>query len=125
MFYFFNYRQVVDGVEKWYRVHVLAAAFTDMDELSGVVIAVMDVDKQVKSEISQKEAIEDALEQAEKANRAKSTFLSNMSHDIRTPMNAIIGFTTLAKTHIENKDNVENYLDKILSAGSHLIKYHL
>ena len=121
LFYFFNYRQVTEGVEKWYRVHVLAAAFSEAGEVSRVAIAVMDVDKQVKTEISQKEALEDALMQAEQANQAKSTFLSNMSHDIRTPMNAIIGFTALAKTHIEDKESVRNYLEKILSAGNHLL----
>lgn len=121
LFYFFNYRQVTEGVEKWYRVHVLAAAFSERDEVSRVAVAVMDVDKQVKTEISQKEALEDALMQAEQANQAKSTFLSNMSHDIRTPMNAIIGFTTLAKNHIEDRERVENYLEKILSAGNHLL----
>lgn len=121
LFYFFNYRQVVDGVEKWYRMHILAASFNVDDEVSHVVLAVMDVDKQVKTEISQKAAIEQALIQAEKANQAKSNFLSNMSHDIRTPMNAIIGFTTLAQTHMDQKEQVEGYLEKIHSASQHLL----
>ena len=121
LFYFFNYRQVVNGVEKWYRMHVIAASFNTEEELSHVVMAVMDVDKQVKNEISQKEAIEQALVQAEKANKAKSNFLSNMSHDIRTPMNAIIGFTNLAQSHAESKEEVMGYLEKIKSASSHLL----
>ena len=55
------------------------------------------------------------------ANQAKSTFLSNMSHDIRTPMNAIIGFTTLAVSNIDNKKMVRDYLGKILSSSNHLL----
>ena len=58
---------------------------------------------------------------AEEANKAKSTFLSNMSHDIRTPMNAIIGFTTLAASNIDNQEKVKDYLSKILSSSNHLL----
>ncbi|MGN0426481.1 MAG: response regulator [Agathobacter sp.] len=67
------------------------------------------------------QALEDAVKAAESANRAKSTFLSNMSHDIRTPMNAIIGFSTLAIANIENSEKVKDYLAKILSSGNHLL----
>ena len=59
--------------------------------------------------------------QAEKANAAKSEFLFNMSHDIRTPMNAIIGFTTLAVSNIDDKERVRDYLGKILSSSNHLL----
>ena len=59
--------------------------------------------------------------QAQHANKAKSTFLSNMSHDIRTPMNAIIGFTTIAVSHIDNKDQVRECLQKVLSSSNHLL----
>ena len=62
-----------------------------------------------------------AVEKAESANRAKSTFLSNMSHDIRTPMNAIIGFTTLAISNIDDKDRVKDYLTKTLASSNHLL----
>ena len=60
-------------------------------------------------------------EQAQAASRAKSVFLSNMSHDIRTPMNAIIGFTTLAVSNIDNKEKVRDYLGKILASSNHLL----
>ncbi|MCF2680080.1 response regulator [Faecalicatena contorta] len=66
-------------------------------------------------------AAEDALRAAEAANRSKSTFLSNMSHDIRTPMNAVIGFATLAAANVDNTEKVKDYLAKILSAGNHLL----
>ena len=62
-----------------------------------------------------------AVEKAESANRAKSTFLSNMSHDIRTPMNAIIGFTTLALSNIDDKERVKDYLAKTLASSNHLL----
>ena len=62
-----------------------------------------------------------AVEKAESANRAKSTFLSNMSHDIRTPMNAIIGFTTLALSNIDDAERVKDYLGKTLASSNHLL----
>ena len=65
--------------------------------------------------------LEERLHKAEAAERAKTVFLSNMSHDIRTPMNAIIGFTTLAETNIDNKERVQEYLAKILSSSNHLL----
>ena len=67
------------------------------------------------------QALSDAVAAAETANRAKSTFLSNMSHDIRTPMNAIIGFTTLAISNIDDTERVKDYLGKILASSNHLL----
>ncbi len=65
--------------------------------------------------------LEEKLVKAEAAERAKTTFLSNMSHDIRTPMNAILGYTALAETNINDKEKVQDYLAKILSSGNHLL----
>ena len=65
--------------------------------------------------------LEVALLRAESANSAKTTFLNNMSHDIRTPMNAIIGFTSLAASHINNKEKVKEYLSKISTSSEHLL----
>ena len=70
---------------------------------------------------SSKEALSDALIAAEHANRAKTTFLNNMSHDIRTPMNAIVGFTALAASHIDNTEQVKDYLGKISVSSQHLL----
>jgi signal transduction histidine kinase/CheY-like chemotaxis protein len=66
-------------------------------------------------------ALSDALRVAENANRAKTVFLNNMSHDIRTPMNAIIGFTALAESNIDNKQQVKDYLGKISTSSGHLL----
>ena len=69
----------------------------------------------------QHQQLEEAVEQAQSANRAKTAFLTNMSHDIRTPMNAIIGFTTLADSHIDHPEEVRDYLQKISVSSSHLL----
>ncbi|MBO7703368.1 MAG: response regulator [Solobacterium sp.] len=68
-----------------------------------------------------KEALSNALAAAEHANKAKTTFLNNMSHDIRTPMNAIVGFTALAAAHIDNREQVQDYLSKISVSSQHLL----
>ena len=121
LFYSFNYRQMAGGVEKWFRMHVIVASYSPDGKVTHVVLAIMDVDNEIKRDIQQKEAVEQALVAAENANKAKSRFLSNMSHDIRTPMNAITGFANLAQTHIEDKNLVKDYLDKIQSASKHLL----
>ncbi|MGN0654628.1 MAG: response regulator [Oscillospiraceae bacterium] len=78
--------------------------------------------KQAEARLSEaKRNLEDALAAAQQASNAKTAFLTNMSHDIRTPMNAIIGFTTLATTHIDNKEQVKDYLDKITTSSNHLL----
>ena len=68
-----------------------------------------------------REALSKALDAAENANRAKTTFLNNMSHDIRTPMNAIVGFTELASTHADDKEKVRDYLGQISVSSQHLL----
>ena len=69
----------------------------------------------------QSEELANALEAAESASRAKTDFLNNMSHDIRTPMNAIVGFTSLASMHIDDKEQVQDYLAKISVSSQHLL----
>lgn len=121
LFYSFNYRQIVGETEKWFRMHVIVASYSPGGKVTHVVLAIMDVDKQIRNDIQQKQVVEEALIVAENANKAKSRFLSNMSHDIRTPMNAIIGFANLAQVHIDNRILVKDYLDKIQSASAHLL----
>ena len=86
-----------------------------------VMVVSKDITEQVRKQREQTQALQDALMQAQRANQAKTTFLSNMSHDIRTPMNAIIGFTTIAVSHLDNKDQVRDCLQKVLSSSNHLL----
>ena len=79
-------------------------------------------EQEYKKSLEQKNAaLELAVQRETKANLAKREFLFNMSHDIRTPMNAIIGFTALAQTHIDDRDQVEDYLKKISVSSQHLL----
>ena len=80
-----------------------------------------DVTDMLAAERHTKETLERALELAEEANKAKSDFLSTMSHDIRTPMNAIIGMTTLAEVHLDNREKVLDCLKKISVSSKHLL----
>ncbi len=94
------------------------------DEDTGDLIAMVvsrDITEQVAKQREQTQALQDALMQAQHANQAKTTFLSNMSHDIRTPMNAIIGFATIAASHMERTEQVRDCLQKILSSSNHLL----
>ena len=86
-----------------------------------VLVVSKDITEQVREQREHTRALQDALMQAQRANSAKTTFLNNMSHDIRTPMNAIIGFTTLAVSHIDNRGQVEDCLHKVLSSSNHLL----
>ena len=79
------------------------------------------IDEVIRKEQEQKAVLTEALEQAQYANKSKTTFLNSMSHDIRTPMNAIIGFTSLAEKHLDEKEQVHDYLGKIMTSGNHLL----
>lgn len=85
------------------------------------VMGVHSTDAETRKEMAQRQLLESALEQANRANKAKSTFLSNMSHDMRTPLNAIVGFTNLSIAHIDDRAQVDDYLGKIMSSGKHLL----
>ena len=80
-----------------------------------------DVTEIVRADQEKQKALSDALIAAEHANRAKTTFLNNMSHDIRTPMNAIVGFTALAASHMDHPEQVKDYLHKIAVSSQHLL----
>ena len=96
---------------------------TQEDDTEDIIVMVVtkDITEQVRKQIEQTQALQEALMQAQHANRAKSTFLSNMSHDIRTPMNAVIGFATIAVNHIDNRAQVKDCLHKVLSSSNHLL----
>ena len=117
--HFINYRVSCDKEEKYFQIKAVKVG-SDID-CFGIVLGIRSVDEEIREEMENRAILENALQQANRANKAKSVFLSNMSHDIRTPMNAIVGFTTLALTHIDNKEHVEGYLRKIISSGNHLL----
>jgi len=114
-----NYRIHVDGEIKYFQIKVVRAG--TWSQTHGIVLGIHSVDEEIRNEMEKNTLLEDALLQANQASKAKSVFLSNMSHDIRTPMNAIVGFTTLALTHIDKKEQVEEYLKKIMTSGNHLL----
>ena len=109
-----EYVHLETGERRWF--HIVAMG-SEVEGRTKHILVISDrtADKQVN------QALSDAVAAAETANRAKSTFLSNMSHDIRTPMNAIIGFTTLALSNIDDKDRVKDYLTKTLASSNHLL----
>ena len=109
-----EYGHLETGERRWF--HIVAMG-SEVEGRTKHILVMSDrtADKQVN------QALSDAVAAAETANRAKSTFLSNMSHDIRTPMNAIIGFTTLALSNIDDKDRVKDYLAKTLASSNHLL----
>ncbi len=96
---------------------------TEDDDTGDVwaLAVVKDITEHVIKQREQTQALQEALQQAQHANIAKTTFLSNMSHDIRTPMNAIIGFATIAVSHMDNMEQVRDCLRKILSSSNHLL----
>lgn len=91
------------------------------DEGFVVVVGTRNVDDLIKKERQQEMALQAAFDAAEAANKAKTDFLSNMSHDIRTPMNGIIGMTAIAAAHIDDRERVKDSLQKIAQASKHLL----
>lgn len=100
------------------------AVYLSQDDFTGDLMALAvarDITNLILKHRSQTKALQDALMLAQHANEAKTTFLSNMSHDIRTPMNAIIGFATIAASHLDNREQVRDCLQKVLSSSNHLL----
>ncbi|MCM1040305.1 MAG: response regulator [Ruminococcus sp.] len=111
---------VPGGVQMCVRQSFLMTRDEQSEDIMVMVVS-RDITTQVQKQREQTQALQDALLQAQHANNAKTTFLSNMSHDIRTPMNAIIGFATIAVSHIDNKSQVLDSLQKVLSSSNHLL----
>lgn len=117
--YYVNYR-ILEGQESRYLQLRIADVSKD-DQVSRIVLGTRQVDDEIRHEIEQKKLFENALQQAKLANITKNTFLSNMSHDIRTPLNAITGYTTLAKNHGDDPAKVQEYLEKIEMSADQLL----
>ena len=109
-----------DGGYLYHQLRFLALR-DENEKLMGMVAGLRNSDAEVREEFSIREELKNAKIAAESANQAKSTFLFNMSHDIRTPMNAIIGFTDIAQKHLDEKDRVRDSLEKVRMSGNHLL----
>lgn len=108
---------------RWFRAAGKLSRREDGTPISyiGIFVDITESKRMDREFREQKRMLEDALKQAQRSNRAKTVFLNNMSHDIRTPMNAIIGFTDLAVSRIDNKEVVADYLSKIKTSSRHLL----
>lgn len=110
-----------EGNGRWHRLEI-ACLERENGVASKVLLAEQDISDIKREELSRQDELLRAMETAREASRAKSTFLFNMSHDIRTPMNAIIGFTDLARTHVNDREAVLNDLQKIRSSSDVLLR---
>ena len=112
--YTVNYRSIKQGVRHFQCVYHRL----DKDR---IIAGFRNVDAIVAQEQRHRQIIEDALRQAERASKAKTAFLNSMSHDIRTPLNAIMGFTQMAAASLEDREKITRCLDKIKISSEHLL----
>ena len=141
--YSFIYRRLCGGKYLWYRMNIILSSMAEDGRAEHVVVAFMDVDEETRREAAYqkkleqtnrdlmasleqesryKEALKKAYDTAMQANKAKSDFLSNMSHDMRTPMNGIIGMTAIALENIGNTAKAKECLVKIEMASAYLLQ---
>ena len=114
-----RFRRILEGVSTYYEMNTIK--ITDKDGNVTFVMGMRDVDNRIKKERQQEAALQKAYVAAEAANKAKTDFLFNMSHDIRTPMNAIIGFTDLLEKHLDDEALMRNYIAKIKTSNEVLL----
>ncbi len=111
-----NYRTLIDGETHYYRYR-----FVRLEGSNQIIAGFQNIDSIIEGEKQKKETLAKALVAANQSNQAKTTFLNSVSHDIRTPLNAITGFTALAMNHLHDPDMVKNYLGKVTVASNHLL----
>ncbi len=119
----FEYRMIPDGNNRraWIRASIVLAETTSDGRPKRALYVAQDVTESKLKEEQEQQALREACEAANYANAAKSDFMSRMSHDIRTPMNAIIGMTAIAGKYLEDKERVEDCLRKITVSSRHLL----
>ena len=119
----FEYRMLPDGNHRraWIRASIVLAETTGDGRPKRALYVAQDVTESKLREEQERQALREACEAANYANAAKSDFMSRMSHDIRTPMNAIIGMTAIAGKYLDDKERVEDCLRKITVSGKHLL----
>lgn len=118
--YYVNYRISVENTVQFLQLRIIEVG--DGDHISQVVMGCRRIDEEILREMEQKQLLEDALNQANATIVAKNTFLSNMSHDMRTPLNAIFGFASIAKANIDDQQLTRSYLDRIEESGHQLLE---
>ncbi len=118
--YYVNYRISVENTVQFLQLRIIEVG--DGDHISQVVMGCRRIDEEILREMEQKQLLEDALNRANAAIVAKNTFLSNMSHDMRTPLNAIFGFASIAKANIDDQQLTRSYLDRIEESGHQLLE---
>lgn len=105
----------------WIQISVICLERNSEDTAESVLLAIQDVTEIKRQELAAREALEDAYLAADQASKAKSDFLNSMSHDIRTPMNSIMGLTAIAAMHIDDTERVKDCLNKITISNKHLL----
>jgi len=113
------FKRIVGNEECYYRIEFAQVKLPNGK--TGIVAGFKDVDEEVRKEQEIQQVLRDAIDTANASSKAKSDFLSSMSHDIRTPMNGIIGMTAIAMAHLNDRERVEDCLKKISEASSHLL----
>lgn len=121
MIYSQEYRRDYGGYFGWMRMHVILAA-SQNGVPTRIILASHNVEEEKEQEEQNKKALLAAYESAKHANEAKSKFLAHMSHDIRTPMNAIIGMTAIAASHMDDPGQVKECLEKIDFSSRYLLQ---
>lgn len=115
-----NYRIYKNGKLAYIQLRIVNVG--NEEHISQVILGYRNIDDEIIQEMKQKQILTEALSEANLANNAKNLFLSNMSHDIRTPMNAIVGFASLVKRHMDDKEKISKYLDMILDSSDQLLQ---
>lgn len=111
----------LSNVYGWCRSTIIPMGYDNTGDLVEVLYLVAEISDEKEKEHEYKQSLIEAKQEAQRANKAKTDFLSNMSHDIRTPMNAIIGLTQIAQKSLDNIDEVKQCLDDIALSSKHLM----
>ncbi len=106
---------------KWVKVSITRMSMDSNGRPADIVFSIQMIDEAKRKELEKEAAVEWAYEEAKQANATKAGFFSNLSHDIRTPMNAIVGMTRIALDNMDNMDRVEDCLEKIKGSADHLL----
>lgn len=114
-----GFKRIVGSEERYYRIEFAQVQLPNGK--TGIVAGFKDVDEDVRKDQEIQQVLRDAIDSANASSKAKSDFLSSMSHDIRTPMNGIIGMTAIPTAHLDDRERVEDCLKKISEASSHLL----